>query len=84
MTAIAPSQAIRSKRESRAKQVSVVLLVAMITDIKNARDSKCIYISKTWAGKKAKIEKTVRFDDLEIISFLATMELDCLYRIDLN
>lgn len=59
-------------------------LAELINEIKNARNSKCIYISKTWAGRKNKAEKDININDIDIVSFLANMDLDCLYRIDLN
>ena len=62
----------------------LIELASLINDLKNAKDSKCIYISKTWAGKRNKIERTIHINDVDIVSFLATMQLNCLYRIDLN
>lgn len=59
-------------------------LARLICDLKNARNSKCIYIIKAWAGKRYKSEKRVHVNDIDIISFLASMETDCLYQIDLR
>ncbi len=59
-------------------------LAMLINELKNARNSKCIYISKTWAGRRNKTEKSVHISDIDIVSFLANMDLDCLYRIDFH
>ena len=69
------------------KDVSVkplIELALLINELKNARNSKCIYISKTWAGRKNKTEKNIHINDIDIVSFLANMDLDCLYRIDFH
>ena len=70
------------KGDENAEQL--VDLAGLICDLKNARDSKCIYIVKAWAGKRYKSEKRVHINDIDIISFLASMETDCLYQIDLR
>ena len=62
----------------------LVELAALIDELRKSRNSKCIYLSKTWAGRKNKVEKNIHINDINIISFLANMDLDCLYRIDLN
>ena len=62
----------------------LVELATLINDLKDARNSKCIYISKTWAGKRNKTEKNIHINDIDIISFLANMDLDCLYRVDFH
>ncbi len=65
-----------------ADSIHLVELAALINKLKEARDSKYIYISKTWAGKRNKSEKNVHIDEIDTVSFLANMELNCLYRID--
>lgn len=60
----------------------LVELAALINELKNARNSKCIYISKAWAGRRNKTEKSIHINDIDMIPFLANMDLDCLYRID--
>ena len=62
----------------------LVDLAALINKLKNSRESKYIYISKTWSGRKIKNEKNIHIDDIDIISFLAHMDKNCLYRIDLH
>ena len=62
----------------------LIELAMLINELKNARNSKCIYISKTWAGRKNKTEKNIHINDIDIVSFLANMDLDCLYRIDFH
>ena len=68
------------KNDESAEQL--VELANLIYELKNAKNSKCIYMSKSWAGKRNKAEKTVRINDMDIVSFLANMDLECLYKID--
>ena len=70
------------KKDVSAKPL--IELAMLINELKNARNSKCIYISKTWAGRKNKTEKNIHINDIDIVSFLANMDLDCLYRIDFH
>ena len=70
------------KKDASAKPL--IELSMLINELKNARNSKCIYISKTWAGRKNKTEKNIHINDIDIVSFLANMDLDCLYRIDFH
>ena len=69
------------KDESREELVS---LAALINRLKCVKGAGSIYISKTWIGQRNKSEKTVHINDIEIIPFLANMDLDCLYLIKLN
>lgn len=59
-------------------------LGALILKLKEAKDAKYIYLSKSWIGKRNKKEKHIRLSDVEILPFLATMEKECLYQIDLQ
>ena len=70
------------KKDVSAKPL--IELAMLINELKNARNSKCIYISKTWAGRKNKTEKNIHINDIDIVSFLANMDLDCLYRVDFH
>ena len=70
------------KKDVSAKPL--IELAELINDLKNAKNSKYIYISKTWAGRKNKTEKNININEVDIVPFLANMDLDCLYRIDLH
>ena len=70
------------KSDESAKEL--IDLASLITALKNARDSKCIDISKTWAGTRNKSEKILFIEDIELVPFLANLEVDCLYRIDFH
>ena len=59
-------------------------LADLINKLRDARNSKFIYISKNWAGKRNKSEKNIHINDIEIIPFLANMESNCLYKIDFH
>ena len=58
-------------------------LARLIRSLRTARNAKCVFLSKTWAGTENKTEKTVHIDDVDLPGFLAAAETDCLYRIDL-
>ncbi len=55
----------------------------LLFELKTARGVKCIYLARVWAGKKCKKEVQVHIDDIDIPAFLAEIENECLYRIDL-
>ncbi len=58
-------------------------LEKLLLELKSARGVKCVYLARVWAGKKCKKEQGVHIDDIDIPSFLANIENECLYRIDL-
>ena len=58
-------------------------LAGLILELKQTRDAKCLYLTKVWNGKRNGKEVTVHVDDMDLIPFLANMEENCLYRIDL-
>ena len=58
-------------------------LAGLILDLKRTRDAKCLYLAKAWNGKRHRNEVTVHVDDIDLIPFLANMEENCLYRLDL-
>lgn len=70
------------KKDEGAKQL--IELAELINNLKNAKNSKCIYISKTWVGGRNKTEKSINLNEVDIVPFLANMDLDCLYKIDLH
>lgn len=59
-------------------------LASLINDLKDCENSKYMYIALAWTGKTVKAEKILNINEIDIISFLADMESDCLYRIDFN
>ena len=58
-------------------------LAAQLEKLRTVRGIRCVYLCKTWAGKRNKKEETVHTDDLKLLSFLAEMRTETLYRIDL-
>lgn len=58
-------------------------LAGLILDLKRIRGAKCLYLAKAWNGKQHRSEVTVHVDDIDLIPFLANMEENCLYRLDL-
>lgn len=58
-------------------------LAECLKTLRKARGVKCVYLCKTWAGDRNKKEETVHIDDLELAEFLAGMQTETLYRIDL-
>lgn len=69
------------KHNKDAKEL--IELAELIYSLKDIRNVKHIYISKTWAGEKNKKEATMHIDDIDVVSFLADMEESCLYCIEL-
>ena len=59
-------------------------LAAVLNALRSARNAKCVYLCKTWAGTRNKTEETVSIEALDLPAFLADMKLNCLYRIDLS
>ena len=55
----------------------------LLLDLRSVRDVQCVYLSKNWTGKINKKEKTVRIDDIDILEFLANVEDNCLYKIEM-
>lgn len=58
-------------------------LAEALGKFKELRNIKCVYLCKTWTGKRNKKEETLHIDDMDVAVFLADMEFNCLYRIDL-
>lgn len=67
--------------DSEAKELKD--LEKLLLELKKARGVKCIYLARVWAGEKCKKEQTVHIDDINVPAFLADIEEECLYRIDL-
>ena len=58
-------------------------LESLILAIKNVKNSKFIYISKTWQGDRNKTEQTVNLSEIYLPRFLADAKVNCLYQINL-
>ena len=70
------------KHNKDAKEL--VELADLIYSLKDIRNVKHIFISKTWVGKRNKSEETIHIDDIpDLASYFADMDEDCLYCIEL-
>ncbi len=58
-------------------------LAETMASFRSARDIKCIYLCRAWIGTRSYKELTFHIDDVSLPDFLAEMEANCLYRIDL-
>ena len=67
----------------KADAEELIELSRQIHALRSARNAKCVWLCKTWAGTRNKSEETVHIDDVDLPRFLAAAETDCLYRIDL-
>ena len=67
----------------KADAEELVALSRQIQELRSARNAKCVWLCKTWAGTRNKSEETVHIDDVDLPTFLAAAKTDCLYRIDL-
>lgn len=66
-----------------ADSEELIELSRQIHALREARNVKCVWLCKTWAGTRNKSEETVHIDDVDLPRFLAAAKPDCLYRIDL-
>ncbi len=55
----------------------------LLLNLKNVRGIKHILLSKNWALKTNSKQETVHIDDIDILFFLANIEDNCLYKIEL-
>ena len=67
----------------KADAEELIELSRQIHALREARNAKCVWLCKTWAGTQNKSEETVHIDDVDLSSFLAAAKTDCLYRINL-
>ncbi len=58
-------------------------LAQLLINLKSVRGIKHIYISKNWIEETNTKEENVHIDDIDIVSFLANIEENCLYKIEL-
>lgn len=56
---------------------------ALLMSLKALRGIKCVYLRKSRSGKHSKDEETVHADDIDITDYLANMQPERLYRLDL-
>lgn len=61
----------------------IIELSSLITDLANLSGAKQIYICKTWTGKRNKKEILLKLKDTDLPIFLANIEENCLYCLDL-
>lgn len=61
----------------------LIELEKLLVNIKSVRGIKHIYISKNWAGETNEKEEIVHIDDIDVLYFLAGVEDNCLYKIEL-
>ena len=54
-----------------------------INQLRGVRGIKHIFLSKNWYKHRTESERTVHIDDIAIIPYLADIEDDCLYKIQL-
>jgi len=54
-----------------------------IKALRDVRSIKYIYIAKSWRENKIKSRQTVHIDDIDLPYFLAEVENDCLYEIQM-
>ena len=55
----------------------------LLLNLKYIRGIKHVLLSKNWALNTNSKQETVHIDDIDILYFLANIEDDCLYRIEL-
>ncbi|MBE6767167.1 MAG: hypothetical protein IKL62_03955 [Clostridia bacterium] len=55
----------------------------LLLSLKKVRGIKYVLLSKNWWEKENNEQKTVHIDDIDILSFLAELKENCLYKIEL-
>ena len=56
-------------------------LASLIRSLRSVKEANCLYLCKTWTGKRNKQEHSVQIDEIDLPAFLANMERNCLYQI---
>ena len=69
--------------EGDAKAPELLELADVMRKLCKVRGIKCVYLCKTWTGDRNKKEETAHIADLDLPAFLAGMQTETLYRIDL-
>ncbi len=63
---------------SQLKELNDLLL-----ELRNVRGVKYVLISKNWVDNENEASETVHIDDIDVMPFLANIEDNCLYKIEL-
>ncbi len=58
-------------------------LESLLLNLQDVRGIKYVLISKNWAKETNNKQETVHIQDVDILHFLANMEDNCLYKIEL-
>lgn len=58
-------------------------LQELLFRLKDIRGIKHIFISKNWANETNETEETVHINDIDVLYFLANIQDNCLYKIEL-
>ncbi|MDD6022877.1 MAG: hypothetical protein PUC06_01395 [Oscillospiraceae bacterium] len=58
-------------------------LAELLYKLRDVRGIKFVLISKNWWKETNRKQNTVHIDDIDLLPFLANMEENCMYRIDL-
>lgn len=69
------------RHEADNKEISD--LSACIHQLQKARGVKHVFVSKNWWKDKSAKECVVHIDDVDIVQFLADIECNCLYKVQL-
>ncbi len=69
--------------EKHSDKAGLRELELLLTNMKSIRGIKHIYISKNWTGETNEREEIVHIDDIDIRNFLAGVENNCLYKVEL-
>lgn len=56
----------------------------LLNKLKSVRGIKHIYLSKNWVYETNEKEETVHIDDIDSLHYLANIEENCLYKIELH
>ncbi len=69
--------------EKQTNQKQLKVLKELLISFKDIRGIKYILISKNWWQETNEKQETVHIDDIDVLYFLANMEDNCLYKIEL-
>lgn len=69
--------------EKKTNKKELEDLQVLFLNLKSVRGIKHIYISKNWSGEVNEKEETFHIDNIDIMTFLANAEENCLYKIEL-
>ncbi len=69
------------KKDASAKELKK--LKQLLLHLKDVRNIKYVLISKNWWKERNDKQETVHIEDIDVAHFLANMEDNCLYKIEL-